>query len=733
MASLPDHTSPTGTRVVITDPGDPRHQGREWLLTNGLGGFAMGTVRGSPARRYHGLLIGATAPPVGRVMALSALHDRWHERRHDDGLDSGSDSSSDSGSDRGPDAASTGHDLTAFGFASDPARRRDPSPASLRSFACTPGLRVQWVYACEGHRITQTLTGHHGVNAVTIEYAVEATGNDRGAGVLEIRPLTPLRGFHDLPSSPVSPDELSVTGDAAHLRIARAGHTLHMETDASRGAVAWHHDPAVWEGVFLASEAERGQDAIDHPASAGVLRWSPGAINTGDRAVLRIRFALDRVPDAVFADACTRETRRLEVLLERTGAGAGVESPDDRRAVERLVIAGDQFVVQRGNADDASRGVSIIAGYPWFSDWGRDTMICLPGLLLCTGRYDEARATLEAFARHQRRGLIPNRFEDRTGEAEYNTVDAALWFVHACTEYLRVSGDERGFRDTLLGPCREVLRWYRDGTDDGIRMDPADALITQGDAHTQLTWMDALREGVAFTPRAGKPVEINALWHHALVRLALIERDDDPGAADEYEALAARVGASFIRGFVRMDGRGCVDRLEPDGHGSWRPVLEIRPNQLFAASLEHSPLNTDQRRAVVGVCREHLLTPRGMRTLSPTDAAYRGRFTGDLMSRDAAYHQGTVWPWLIGGYVEGLLRAEAWSDAAVAQARAALAPLVAELDGPCLNQLYEVYDGDDSNEHPRQPGGCPAQAWSIAEVLRTLLLCVKTRAVVNPL
>ncbi|RMH13746.1 MAG: glycogen debranching protein, partial [Planctomycetota bacterium] len=356
--------------------------------------------------------------------------------------------------------------------------------------------------------------------------------------------------------------------------------------------------------------------------------------------------------------------------------------------------------------------VSIIAGYPWFADWGRDTMIALPGLLLETGRFDEALSTLELFASHMHRGLIPNRFDDYAGGAHYNTVDASLWFVHAATEYLLRTQDDTGFA-RLIEPCLEIIEAYQRGTDYNIHLD--DGLIAAGSPSTQLTWMDAQRDGVTFTPRYGKCVEINALWHHGLRRLSRALAGHTTHRTVELDTLAARCAERFTRLFNNPAG-GLYDRLEPTASG-YRPVDEIRPNQIFAASLADAPLDHAGRASVVKTVRRELLTPFGLRTLAPSDPAYIGHYRGNLFERDRAYHNGTVWPWLIGPFVEAALRVDP-SQHARTSLRALLQPLTNRMSQVCLGQVGEICDGDE----PHTPDGCPAQAWSVAELLRAWIM-----------
>jgi len=301
------------------------------------------------------------------------------------------------------------------------------------------------------------------------------------------------------------------------------------------------------------------------------------------------------------------------------------------------------------------------------------------------------------FAQYVSEGMIPNRFGDYTNEPDYNTVDASLWFVHAVFEYLRLSKDKKTFDEILRPACAKIIDGYRNGTRYHIKMDPADGLISQGDLHTQLTWMDAKCGDIAFTPRQGKPVEINALWYHALVLMGMKE-------------LAAQVAVSFQKAFWISPFRGLADVVEGN-----RRDTAIRPNQIFAVSLSNSPLSSEQQAAVVEVVRRELLTPVGLRTLARSDPGYRGKYTGNQFNRDSAYHNGTVWPWPIGAFLEAYLKVHSHSSAAIAQAKEWLAPLIQHMENQgAIGQIAEIFDGDA----PHRPVGCPAQAWSVAEVLR---------------
>ncbi|MEP0844461.1 MAG: glycogen debranching protein, partial [Phycisphaerae bacterium] len=363
--------------------------------------------------------------------------------------------------------------------------------------------------------------------------------------------------------------------------------------------------------------------------------------------------------------------------------------------------------VKRRRAD-GSDSTTILAGYHWFGDWGRDTFIALPGLLLETRRFAEARQVLETFASAQQDGLIPNRFSDYGDGCDYNSVDASLWYLHAAVQYCRRSGDRTAWRDFLGQTCARIIDGFVKGAPFNIRVD-SDGLVSCGDASTQLTWMDAKYGDVVFTPRHGKPVEINALWYDGLLALAELIEADEPLPAERYRRQARKTGRAFVEQFWDPARRCLFDVVR----GSERDA-SIRPNQIFAVSLPHSPLEASQCRAVLETVEEHLLTPYGLRSLSPADPRYRGRYAGNPFERDSAYHQGTVWSWLIGPYVEAYLRVHGTGAAARSAAREKLAALIAHLDEAGLGSVSEVFDGDP----PHAPGGCIAQAWSVAELLR---------------
>lgn len=637
----------------------------EWLFTDGLGGYAMGTASGTLTRRYHGLLVAAQSPPVERVVLVSQVVEKLTVDGHE-------------------------HWLTPMRFASsEPAT----SEVAFEIGRVEGTLCAVWRFERDGIQVEKCLERGVEQSAAMLTYSIHA---DRPCSI-ELRPLLALRDFHDLRTP------------GGNRTFVRYGENL-LTVQCNCIEVCIHtqgcqriDEHEVWSDLLYTHERDRGQDCVEtlFVPCRYVARCEPGTTeiliamsDQPDEPVLTLsttvpgcEHALGRIPEQ---DICARE------------------------AVSRLVAAADQFIVQRGGVN-AGQGISIIAGYPWFSDWGRDTMIALPGLLLDTGRFNKALATLRVFGGAIRHGLIPNRFDDYAGAAHYNTVDASLWFLHAAAAYREAASDHAAYRDHLAKPCLEIIHAYRTGTDYGIHMD-TDGLIAAGSPETQLTWMDAQRDGITFTPRYGKCVEINALWHHGLIRTAESIQQDQPDTAADLTALAARVRTQFAAQFVNPQG-GLYDRLEPDA-GNWVPSREIRPNQIFAASLSASPADLQTRRSIVETVEEHLLTPFGLRTLAPSDPGYIGTYSGPLFERDAAYHNGTVWPWLIGPYIEAFLRVHSASPEARAKARTAIMPLTERMDAYCLGQVSEVCDGDP----PHLPDGCPAQAWSVAELLRTWIM-----------
>lgn len=684
-------TTSTCDASTITAAAMPRLAASEWLLTNGLGGFAMGTAAGIPQRRYHAWLVASSSPPVGRVVALHGAAEWivWND---------------------GP--AERRCCLATFEFQG---KVRSPEGLSLLERFVRDDEGCRWVYRhpSSGMTVTRRLTLVPHANTCRVQYHVERA--PAGARI-EVRPFMPLRDFHELDRVDASEAPLLEAVEGASMRVRRGHLVVEARLDAPGRQAGFAPEAQWWHRFEYRRDLDRGQDGIEDLHSPGLWRVElPAGESTLEWSV-------------------SLASPRHEGLEPPKAA-----TPPPPHLPSKLLGAASQFVVRRLVArlpgrDAAASNVartSIIAGYPWFSDWGRDTCISLPGLLVVTGRLAEARECLEAFAELVEGGLVPNCFDDGSGRAEYNTADASLWYLNAACELataLRLPLDPSGELSLIAGACLDIIHAYEHGTAFDISMDPADGLIRAGNAGTQLTWMDAKRHGVVFTPRHGKPVELSALWYNGLRRVGSLLPATMQRRIRELDDIASWSDRSFEKAFWNASAQSLFDcltpRHAPDGAVvGWEPSPHIRPNQIFAVSLPHSPLGKQLHAGVLECVKRHLLTPLGLRTLAPGDAAYRPRYKGDLFARDGAYHNGTVWPWLIGPYAEAVLRVGGFSDSARAQAREAISPL---LDSVCreirtpgpIRQVCEVYDA----EEPRDPDGCPAQAWSVAELLRVLHL-----------
>jgi predicted glycogen debranching enzyme len=628
----------------------------EWLETNGLGGFASSTIVGLNARRYHGLLIAATRPPVDRYLLLSKLEEVFllGGKRYEL-----------SANQYAGAVWPQGH-LLLHSF------RLDPFPV--------------FTYRMEDLEIEKSVFLVHGENTVVVQYRFSGNLAGRPAE-LEIRPLVAFRDYHSTThANPNLRTEVASVPGIASITPYGGLPTLHFA----------HNSHAVDSSGFwfynfeYERERERGLDYLEDLYSPFLLRFD---FARSDVAVI----IASTMPCAA-TDAPRLEDEEVERREKLLGTAHDADA-----FIQNLTAAADQFIVAR---QDQS---SVIAGYHWFSDWGRDTMISLPGLALVPGRFDIARNILRAFARCMDQGMLPNRFPDAGETPEYNTVDATLWMFHAVSEYLRYTGDHDFVRAELYPVLADSIAWHERGTRYGIGVD-SDGLLRAGQPGVQLTWMDAKVGDWVVTPRQGKPVEIQALWHNALCVMEGLARSFDRATdADYYAALAGRVRASFQTAFWNEQAGCLYDVVDENG-----PDRSIRPNQIFAVSLPHALLSGERARHVVDVVEWELLTPYGLRTLSPADPNYKGRYSGDQRSRDAAYHQGTVWPWLLGPFLTAYLKVHGTEPAVRERAGRFLGPLRAHLWQAGLRQISEVFDGDP----PHHPGGCIAQAWSVAEVLR---------------
>jgi predicted glycogen debranching enzyme len=628
---------------------------REWLETNGIGGFASSTIPGLNTRRYHGLLIAATKPPVGRMVLLSKMEETLiiDGRRFELSCN------------RYPGAVHPQGYIYLKQF------RLDPFPVS--------------VYEADGLELEKSVFMVHGENTTVIQY--ELRGAVQGACTLELRPLIAFRDYHSTThengaingSLTIEPGRVTCSPYQGCPDLCLA----HTAGEA-RQTGDWY------DNFEYAIEQERGLDYQEDLFNPLVLTFD---LHGNPRPVV-----------VASTEARTAEgSDRLRTAEIRRRKDLAAAAPCDDPLVRSLVQAADQFIVRRGDES------TVIAGYHWFSDWGRDTMIALPGLALSTGRYDDARGILLAFAASVDRGMLPNRFPDAGESPEYNTVDATLWFFEAVRALAAHTKDDGFIRARLYPVLADIISWHERGTRYGIRVD-SDGLLPAGEPGVQLTWMDAKVGDWVVTPRYGKPVEIQALWYNALRVMEGLSWDSQHAA--HYKDLADRARESFIRLFWN-ESTGCLyDVLDGDSRDG-----SIRPNQIFAVSLFHGMLSREQATRVVATAEKHLLTPYGLRSLAPSDPQYRGRYEGNPFSRDSAYHQGTVWPWLIGPFLTAYLRVNGCSSKARQQAELWLAELRRYIGEEGLGQIPEVFGGDA----PHRAGGCMAQAWSVAELLRTLV------------
>jgi predicted glycogen debranching enzyme len=629
---------------------------REWLETNGIGGFASGTINGSNTRRYHGLLIAATKPPVGRVVLLSKLE----ETLICDGR------TFELGTNRYPGV------IHPQGFRYLKQFRLDPFPV--------------FTFQVEGVEIEKRVFMVQGENTTVVEYSIIEI-RDASDVQLELRPLIAFRDYHSLTHENTSinqevKERPGLVSVSPYIGLPE----LYLANNASKVEAAGD-----WYRRFeYQAERERGLDFVEDLFNPCVLRFS---LNSQSKATV---VASTEAHSAKAAE----QYRDTEIARRKANAQ---RSPVENDFVKSLTSAADHYIVLRGDQK------TVIAGYHWFSDWGRDTMIALPGLTLPTGQYDAARGILRAFAQHVNRGMLPNRFPDAGETPEYNTVDATLWFFEAVRAFLGYTGDLEFVQQHLYGVLSEMIAWHIRGTRFGIRQDPT-GLLSSGEPGVQLTWMDAKVGDWVVTPRHGKPVEIQALWYNALCILEdIAARLDDEPARQRYKSMAALTKSSFNREMWNEAG-GYLFDVVTEG----KPDSSIRPNQIFAVSLLHSMLTPKRAKQVVSIVQQHLLTPYGLRTLAPSDPQYHGQYTGDAVSRDGAYHQGTVWPWLIGPFITAYVKVNGGSESARRQAERWLTPLKDHLEEAGLGHISEIFDGDA----PHRPVGCIAQAWSVAEVLR---------------
>ena len=620
---------------------------REWLETNGLGGFASGAILGIHTRRYHGLLTAATKPPVGRVLLLSKLEET----------------------------------LVVNGVRYELGANQYPGAIFPRGFEHLAEFRLDplpvFVYRAGGVELEKRVFMVQGENTTVVNYSLRGAASECS---LKIKPLIAFRDYHSTTHENSALDH-NVQQSPGMATVAPYADlpALHFGHNATSLVVfgEWYRN------FEYALERERGLDFQED-------LFQP----------FRLTFDLNISPTAtVIASTEPRNASQgpaFEQAERERRAALRANAPIDDPLIQDLTAAAGQFLVQRGNLK------TVIAGYHWFADWGRDTMISLPGLTLVTGRASVAKDILLAFAASVDQGMLPNRFPDSGETPEYNTVDATLWFIEAVRSYLAYTGDKEFVLEQLLPKLKDIIDWHLRGTRYQIHADD-DGLLHCGEPGVQLTWMDAKIGDYVVTPRTGKPVEIQALWYNALCVMAELSGDG------RYADWAAHAKASFTDKFWNVE-EGCLyDAIDGDQRDG-----AIRPNQIFAVSLLNSMLTPEQARSVVDVVRRELWTPLGLRTLSPRDSRYQPHYEGGVFDRDSAYHQGTVWPWLMGPFISAYVKVNGRSQSSKNDAKVWLRGLGEQMRSFGLAQLPEIADGDA----PHHPRGCVAQAWSVAELLR---------------
>ncbi len=640
-------------------------ESREWLVTNGIGGYASGTVAGLLTRRYHGLLIAALNPPLGRTLLLTKLDEtalygeknyllhtnRWADRS-----------------------------VNPQGF------------HHIERFSLE-GTVPTWRFACADALLEKRIWMQQGANTTYIQYNLHRATQPLK---LTLKALVNYRDHHGSTQGNDWQMKVAMIDKGVCVTAYEGAVPLYLLSDRAQACAAqtWYY------GFDLAVERYRGlSDREDHLHAVTF----EATLNAGESLTF---VASTEKPANLNGEASLKLRHSQEQkLLELWQASRQINAKEAPDWIKQLLLAADQFIVDRPLPQDPD-GKSVIAGYHWFGDWGRDTMISLPGLTLATGRPEIARSILRTFARYVDQGMLPNRFPDAGETPEYNTVDATLWYFEAVRAYYSATEDDELLRE-LFPILADIITWHCRGTRYNIHIDATDGLLYAGEAGVQLTWMDAKVGDWVVTPRIGKAIEVNALWYNALRTMTTFARQlSQPH--QEYGAMADRTLARFSR-FWNAEMGYCYDVLDsPDGDDA-----SLRPNQILAVSLPESPLTPAQQRSVVEVCGRVLLTSQGLRSLSPDYPQYQGQYGGNQSQRDGAYHQGTAWGWLLGAFV--LAHLKVYGDRA--QAREFLEPMANHLSAHGLGSLSEIFAGDA----PMTPRGCIAQAWTVAEVLRAWL------------
>lgn len=633
-------------------------ESREWLVTNGIGGFASGTVGGQLTRRYHGLLLAALKPPLGRTLLVP----KFDEVAEYDGRP--------------------------YPLATNRWRSGVIEPQGYRRLEefHLEGTSPVWTYACADALLTKKVWMEQGANTTYVRYRLE-----RGSGSvwLSIKALVNYRDFHNLTRAGNWRMEITRVDHGIRVNAFRGATPFYVLSTATRFE-PYHQ----WYRAFeLSAERLRGMNSHEDHLHAGTF---VAELQPGDSVL--VVASTEPQPDLHVESAAQRRDAYDQGTLQQfRDAHHDLQIPS---WIEQLALASEQFVVKRTVKD--SEAYTVIAGYHWFSDWGRDTMIALPGLALTTGRSEVARSVLQTWGSLESDGMLPNHFPESGFKPEFNTVDASLWFLLAVRNYWKRTHDGEFLKQIFPVLC-DIVAAYMRGTRYNIHLDRNDGLLYAGAPGVQLTWMDAKVGDLVVTPRIGKPIEINALWLNALV--AMKEFADELGnSADDFDHSAQQAIKGFERFWNAQMGY-CFDVLDgPEGDDT-----SLRPNQIFAVALPESPFDLEKQRAIVNSVALHLLASPGLKSLAPDDPHYKGSYTGAQAKRDAAYHQGTVWGWLLGPFVRAHLRV--YNDPQTALSF--LAPMAHFLQAHGLGTLGEIFDA----EAPFLPRGCIAQAWTVAGVL----------------
>ena len=681
---------------------------REWLITNNLGGYSSSTVLNCNTRRYHGLLVAANLPPVGRIVTVN----NFLERLIVEGRE---------------------YEISNFEFNGKIHPAGFQYQTSFQLDIDEDLSSVSFVYKVDDITFIRTLWLFSDYNTALI-YWLAIDENGARNIKLAAHPLVSLRDFHSLRrQSAQNIFDTTQTENSLHIQVPsfasdtfNSSYDIHLHPMGLRGPVDAEFIPRPdwWYNFRYRVEAQRGQDCGEDLYMPGFFEVA-GQGRTGFGLWLDTHGLNKRQLDKLL----TRVNTRLQsvhsplTLIDEVSsplapdAMSNTDNPLHEPVETTLRKAANQFIVQRKDASRKKRW-TILAGFPWFGDWGRDAFQSLPGLLLDTGRYEQAYEVLLAFGSAiSQDGLIPNRFDDYDNTPSYNSVDASLWYIYAADEYILASGDDNAWKKHLQKICLKIVDNFIAGTQFDIKVDPEDGLLWAGNEETQITWMDARCGNVVFTPRWGKPVEVNALWYNALC--ILINRLDGRKSKKirELKQLRDLAAENFRQKFWNSDGNYLYDCIRND---YCDPT--IRPNQIFAVSLRESPLRIDQQKSVVESVRKNLLTPFGLRSLAPSDPNYHGVYIGNQFQRDRAYHRGTVWGFLIGPFIEAYLRVNDYSLSAAATAQEYLKPILEKhLYDACIGNISEIFDGNE----PHNPRGCIAQAWSVAQTIRAELAIKK--------